>query len=116
MARPFAFYLASLCPLLLAAACTEGMPHATSADAARVVGRYPTSSLTSLEDGRRLYVQRCGGCHVRARPSSLCSQSWWRAAAASSSGMPSSRVATHLTTGGSQRPSFAPCTVTSAAL
>src|SRR5690349_1404874 len=72
MPRPLAFVAA----LSLALACTEGMPHATNVDAARVAARYPQSSQASLEDGRRLYVQRCGGCHALREPASLPPDAW----------------------------------------
>ena len=60
----------------LASACTEGMRHPTAADATRVEARYPQSSQASLEDGRRLYVQRCGGCHALREPASLPPDAW----------------------------------------
>src|SRR3954451_24159821 len=76
MPRPLATALATLSPLLLALAGAEGMPHATNADAARVALRFPQSSQASLEDGRRLYVQRCGGCHALREPASLPPEAW----------------------------------------
>ncbi|HEY2409289.1 MAG TPA: cytochrome c [Polyangiaceae bacterium] len=73
---PISALTVALAPLLLALACTEGMPHATSADASRVAARFPQSSANSLEEGRLLYLTHCGSCHALREPSSLAADAW----------------------------------------
>ena len=68
------FYLAlALAPSI---GCVAALPHATAADAARVSGRFPGATVTELEHGRTLYVERCAGCHQLREPASETPLAW----------------------------------------
>lgn len=66
-----ALLLLPLCALV--AACVGSLPAATEADARRV-----GTSLARLETGRRLYVDKCSGCHAPIAPDQELAASWPR--------------------------------------
>ena len=52
------------------------IPQPTAADAGRGSAHFPDLTLSELEQGRTLYVSRCGSCHALKRPSELPAQQW----------------------------------------
>ncbi len=60
----------------LAACGGSAMPQPTAADASRGTAQFPDLTLAELEQGRSLYVSRCGSCHTLKRPSELAPQQW----------------------------------------
>jgi mono/diheme cytochrome c family protein len=67
------FLALALAPLI---GCAATLPHATEADAARVTGRFPGATVSGLEHGRSLYVERCAGCHQLREPASETPLAW----------------------------------------
>ena len=69
-----------LLSLLLAgavAACGgSAVPEPTTADALRGSAHFPDVTLAELQQGRTLYVSRCGSCHTLKRPAELPSEQW----------------------------------------
>lgn len=61
---------------LLAAACVAPLPHATVDDATRAQARWPEASVATLEAGRRLFADRCSGCHALRLPSEYPAARW----------------------------------------
>jgi cytochrome c5 len=65
--------------LLLAALAACGgsaIPQPTAADASRGRAHFPGLTLNELQQGRSLYVSRCGSCHVLKRPAELSATQW----------------------------------------
>lgn len=60
----------------LQAACSTAMPTPTTADAERGKSRYPDLQLAQLQQGRELYLRRCGSCHVLKEPSEVRAEEW----------------------------------------
>lgn len=60
----------------LAACGGASLPQPTAADASRGAAHFPDLTLAELEQGRSLYVSRCGGCHTLKRPAELAPQQW----------------------------------------
>ena len=60
------------------AACggSSPIPQPTAADASRGTAHFPDLTLAELEQGRSLYVSRCGSCHTLKRPAELAPQQW----------------------------------------
>jgi hypothetical protein len=48
----------------------------TDADAVRASVDWPGTTLLELTEGRRLYLQRCSGCHALYRPESRPPGAW----------------------------------------
>jgi hypothetical protein len=48
----------------------------TEADAVRASVEWPGTTVAALTAGRRLYVQRCSGCHALYRPESRPPTAW----------------------------------------
>jgi mono/diheme cytochrome c family protein len=62
--------------LLFAIGCAAGIPHPTEAQVGRAQGRWPATSLASLEQGRDLYLRRCSGCHTPIAPAARAAGDW----------------------------------------
>jgi cytochrome c5 len=60
----------------LAACGSAAVPEPTAADASRGSAHFPGLTLNELHEGRRLYVSRCGSCHVLKRPMELQPEQW----------------------------------------
>jgi hypothetical protein len=52
------------------------MPHPTPANAEQAKRQWPDVTVDSLEQGRSLYVARCGSCHSLYLPSSFDATGW----------------------------------------
>jgi len=65
-------------PLLLAVWGCGGspIPQPTAADASRGSVHFADLTLSELNQGRSLYVSRCGSCHVLKRPLELPPEQW----------------------------------------
>lgn len=62
--------------LLAALGCAGQLPPPTEADALRASARYPGTTVADLTEGRRLYVERCSGCHALVRPQAKGPDEW----------------------------------------
>jgi cytochrome c5 len=62
--------------LVCVSACQASLAEPNAADAARVQSRLAGSKLSDLQDGRRLYLARCGTCHALPEPGSLAPDAW----------------------------------------
>lgn len=58
------------------AGCASSLGTPTSADARLVAARWPGTTLGELQQGRRLYVATCAGCHNLRDPASLPPERW----------------------------------------
>lgn len=59
------------------AACGgSAVPEPTAADASRGSAHFPDLTLSELNQGRSLYLSRCGSCHVLKRPAELAPEQW----------------------------------------
>jgi cytochrome c5 len=67
---------AALLATALAACGGSSLPRPTAADASRGAAHFPDLTLAELEQGRSLYVSRCGSCHSLKPPSELAPQQW----------------------------------------
>jgi hypothetical protein len=57
-------------------ACGTPFPQPVDADVAWAKTRYPTATLASLGQGRKLFLGRCAGCHVLPEPTSHAPDKW----------------------------------------
>jgi mono/diheme cytochrome c family protein len=57
-------------------ACAASLPQPTQADAVKAATRWPGTTRVDLEQGRRLYVDKCAGCHALKAPSELPPELW----------------------------------------
>jgi mono/diheme cytochrome c family protein len=60
----------------LAACGSSAVPEPTVADANRGSAHFPDLTLSELQQGRTLYVSRCGSCHTLKRPTELPPEQW----------------------------------------
>ncbi len=60
----------------LAACGGNAVPQPTVADASRGSAHFPDVTLGELNQGRTLYLSRCGSCHVLKRPAELPPEQW----------------------------------------
>jgi hypothetical protein len=67
---------ASLLSLSLLACGGSPIPQPTAGDASRGAAHFPNLTLAELEQGRGLYVSRCGSCHALKRPAELAPHQW----------------------------------------
>lgn len=75
--RSRAGFLTTLVALaVLTLACAGALPPVTPALVERAVGRWPDSSEASLKRGRRLFVDRCSGCHSLVLPREHSGEEW----------------------------------------
>lgn len=68
--------LVLLAATLLAACSGSALPEPTVADASRGGAHFPGLTLGELQQGRSLYVSRCGSCHALKRPAELPPEQW----------------------------------------
>ena len=61
---------------MFAAACSAGLPRPVAADAQRAATQWPAVQLTDLQEGRTLYVRKCGGCHRLYLPNKFSPEHW----------------------------------------
>jgi cytochrome c5 len=57
-------------------ACSAALPTPNDAQLKSAQKLYPESSIESLNEGRRLYVQKCSGCHNLHLPQELEAARW----------------------------------------
>jgi mono/diheme cytochrome c family protein len=69
---------ASAALILAACAGSGAIPHPTPTHLEYAERGGYTATLPSLENGRRLYVNRCSGCHTLYSPSAFKAQDWPR--------------------------------------
>lgn len=62
--------------VLLASAACAGLAMPTALDAQRAQARYPAATVKSLTEGRRLFVNRCSGCHTLPVPDAHPPDEW----------------------------------------
>jgi mono/diheme cytochrome c family protein len=74
--------LPALAVLALPLACTPGLPLVTPAQVDLATRRWPDAQRKDIQHGRRLYVDRCSGCHNLYAPSSRTDEEWEAAVAA----------------------------------
>lgn len=67
-----------LLSVTLLSGCAAPLAHATAEDALRAQERWPGTTVASLEDGRRLFVFRCSGCHGLRLPDTVPVAKWPR--------------------------------------
>lgn len=60
----------------LAACSGSAVPRPSAADAVRGSAHFPDLTLAQLNEGRTLYVSRCGSCHALKRPAELRPEQW----------------------------------------
>ncbi len=60
----------------LAACGSSPYPQPTAADASRGAAHFADLTLDELQQGRTLYVSRCGSCHALKPPAELPPQQW----------------------------------------
>jgi hypothetical protein len=68
--------LAALSLLVLSSGCAGRLPPPTEADALRASSRYPGTTVADLTRGRRMYVERCSGCHALVSPAQKGPDEW----------------------------------------
>lgn len=56
--------------------CGGGLREPTAADASLAAKRWPGTTLALLNEGRTLYVRRCGTCHALYAPTELAEPEW----------------------------------------
>jgi hypothetical protein len=61
---------------VLVTACASGLPSPTPADEARAHARWPGASMSELNHGRQLYVERCASCHALKTPDAVAADQW----------------------------------------
>ena len=62
--------------LWLTAGCAARIPLPRTTDAAAAQASWPGTSTADLERGRRVYVVRCGGCHLAHVPGERRPHDW----------------------------------------
>jgi hypothetical protein len=62
--------------LLFLAGCAGQLPPPSEADALRASARYPGTTVADLARGRKMYVERCSGCHALVRPDRKGPDEW----------------------------------------
>ena len=72
----FWVFSSSVAALGFVVACTSAVPRPVAGDAALAAARWPAVQLTDLEDGRTLYLRKCGGCHRLYPPNKFSPERW----------------------------------------
>lgn len=62
--------------LILIVGCAAPLVQPTQADADRAQTQFETANLASLQLGRTVYTERCGGCHRLYRPTAFSEEKW----------------------------------------
>jgi len=68
--------LATLAVAAAFAGCVGQVPDPTDAHVAAAAAQWPGTTRATLAQGRRLYVDRCSGCHSLVLPSAQPPGSW----------------------------------------
>jgi hypothetical protein len=68
--------LAGMFILAVGAGCATTVIHPTQEDVRRARARWPAVTLNDLEQGRKLYVRKCAGCHNLHRPDEYGPERW----------------------------------------
>lgn len=72
-----AFSLALACSLVLGAAgCRSLVPNATLEDIQWARGRWADATPGQIDEGRTLFINKCGGCHRLHAPSAVSHARW----------------------------------------
>jgi cytochrome c5 len=58
------------------AGCGGSLPTVSDGDAARVQERWPGVTAAELNQGRALYADRCGVCHLPVPPTQFTPEEW----------------------------------------
>ena len=61
---------------MLLGACGGGLREPTAADASLAAQRWPGTTVSTLNEGRALYVRRCGTCHSLYAPAEFAEPEW----------------------------------------
>jgi cytochrome c5 len=72
--RHWGLSIAGACVLIACGASQH--PHATAADVAAAQKQRAGVTLQDLEQGRSLYLSRCGACHALVDPKSVAASKW----------------------------------------
>lgn len=56
--------------------CTSPFPAPVESDAAWAKTRYPTATVASLTEGRKLFLGRCASCHTLPEPKTHTPDRW----------------------------------------
>jgi cytochrome c5 len=72
--RPARFVAALLAAAALC--CAPALVRPTKADGERAAARWPGSGLAELEQGRAIFVAKCGRCHELVLPEDLPAAEW----------------------------------------
>jgi mono/diheme cytochrome c family protein len=70
------FLSASRLAAVLALGCAGPILVPTGTDAVRASVAWPGTTVAELTEGRRLYLQRCSGCHALYRPEARAPSLW----------------------------------------
>lgn len=74
--------IATVISLLIAiasfASCAGSIPNPTEADAEWASHAWTGTTVHNLMTGRKLYVEKCGGCHSLSAPAQYSVQEWER--------------------------------------
>jgi len=62
--------------LAIIAACAAGLPHPTDALVTEARRSDPSATIETLEEGRKLFIADCSGCHNLRRPTSRRPEEW----------------------------------------
>lgn len=76
MSRRVSWWASTFSLAALLAACASALPRPTEMDHTRASARWPGLGPTDLEDGRSLYVSRCGSCHAHVGPYARSPEAW----------------------------------------
>ncbi|MDD8017955.1 MAG: hypothetical protein PHP42_06250 [Bacteroidota bacterium] len=68
--------LLTLCGIVILAGCATAIPFPTDNDTSFAQQRWPHTARTDLHAGRKLYIDKCSGCHS-AKPPALYSEKKW---------------------------------------
>jgi mono/diheme cytochrome c family protein len=80
MTRPaLLLLLGASCVVLGLASCGTALPDPQLSDMRTLGADLSWANLQDLRDGRRLYVDHCGGCHRLSPPQELTSPEWDKA-------------------------------------
>jgi hypothetical protein len=66
----------ALVAVAVAACAHSNAPVATEADATRAQTRWPGITVAELNHGRKIYLGRCGSCHLPPEPSAYAVEAW----------------------------------------
>ena len=68
--------ITSLIVLLFLAGCSSRLPVITDEQARHVAARWPQVTSGILNEGRRMYMEKCSSCHSLHVPSAFSEEQW----------------------------------------